>query len=119
MWVSYEEANLNGDGSGFRGLLYLSLGQTSHNGRRALAPGETECQALNPPTVLQPQFDSAQYKIKQVLAILLPEKTEDKIPEGFFSRKWTADDMGRLKAHVRKNSLDHPWRGQYIAHGLL
>lgn len=87
MWVSYEEANLNGDGSGFRGLLYLSLGQTSHNGRRALAPGETECQALNPPTVLQPQFDSAQYKIKQVLAILLPEKTEDKIPEGFFSRK--------------------------------
>ncbi|KAJ7261384.1 hypothetical protein B0H12DRAFT_1013544, partial [Mycena haematopus] len=61
---------------------------------------------LNPPVVLPPQFDSAQHKINQVLATLLPEKTEDSTQEGFFSRKWTEDDMGRLKDHIRKHSLD-------------
>jgi hypothetical protein len=39
----------------------------------------------NPPAVLPPQFDSAQHKINQVLATLLPKKTEDTTPEGFFS----------------------------------
>jgi hypothetical protein len=36
---------------------------------------------------------------------LLPEKTEDTTPEGFFIRKWTVEDMGRLKDHLRKHSL--------------
>jgi hypothetical protein len=60
---------------------------------------------LNPPAVLPPQFDSAQHKINQVLATLLPEKTED-TPERFFSQRWTEDDMGGLKDHIRKHSLD-------------
>ncbi|KAJ6458245.1 hypothetical protein C8R45DRAFT_762220, partial [Mycena sanguinolenta] len=61
---------------------------------------------LNPPAVLTPQFDSAKHRINQVLSTLLPEKTEDSTPEGFFSRKWTEDDMGRLKDHIRNHSLD-------------
>ncbi|KAJ6496389.1 hypothetical protein C8R45DRAFT_823377, partial [Mycena sanguinolenta] len=61
---------------------------------------------LNPPTVLPLQFDSAQHKINKILATLIPEKTEDKTPEGFFTRIWTEDDMGRLKAHIRTHSLD-------------
>ncbi|KAJ6522567.1 hypothetical protein B0H19DRAFT_973306, partial [Mycena capillaripes] len=60
---------------------------------------------LNPPAVLPPQFDSAQHKINKILATLIPEKTEDKTPEGFFTHKWTEDDMGRLKDHIRKHSL--------------
>ena len=60
---------------------------------------------LNPPAVL-PQFDSAQHKINKILATLIPEKTEDKTPEGFFTHVWTEDDMGRLKDHIRTHSLD-------------
>ncbi|KAJ7661612.1 hypothetical protein DFH06DRAFT_988413, partial [Mycena polygramma] len=61
---------------------------------------------LNPQPVLPPQFDSAQHKINKILAKALPDKTEDKTPEGFFSERWTEDDMGRLKDHIRKHSLD-------------
>ncbi|KAJ7614260.1 hypothetical protein DFH06DRAFT_925035, partial [Mycena polygramma] len=61
---------------------------------------------LNPPEVLPPQFDSAQHKINKILAELVPDKTEDSTPEGFFSKKWTEDDMGALKDHLRKHSLD-------------
>jgi hypothetical protein len=61
---------------------------------------------LNPPEVSPPQFDSAQHKINQILATLIPEKTEDNTPEGFFTHAWTEDDVGRLKDHIRKHSLD-------------
>ncbi|KAJ6481554.1 hypothetical protein C8R47DRAFT_1284080, partial [Mycena vitilis] len=61
---------------------------------------------LNPPETLPPSFDSAQHKVNKILAELLPEKTEDTSPEGFFTNKWTALDMGRLKDHLRKHSLD-------------
>ncbi|KAJ7473414.1 hypothetical protein FB451DRAFT_1249205 [Mycena latifolia] len=61
---------------------------------------------LNSPEVLPEQFDSAQHKINKILASLLPEKTVDETPEGFFTHKWTEDDMGRLKDHLRKHSLD-------------
>ncbi|KAF8176432.1 hypothetical protein K438DRAFT_1607444, partial [Mycena galopus ATCC 62051] len=61
---------------------------------------------LNPPLVLPSQFDSAQHKINKVLAMLMPEETADSSPEGFFTRKWTEDDIGRLKDHIRKHSLD-------------
>ncbi|KAF8194286.1 hypothetical protein K438DRAFT_1587973 [Mycena galopus ATCC 62051] len=61
---------------------------------------------LNPSVILPPQFDSAQHKINKVLATLLPEKTEDTTPEAFFTRLWTEDDIGRLKDHIRKHSLD-------------
>lgn len=61
---------------------------------------------LNPPKVLPNQFDATQHGINKVLASLLPEKTEDNTPEGFFSEKWTEDDMARLKDHLRKHSLD-------------
>jgi hypothetical protein len=61
---------------------------------------------LNTPAVLPPQFDSAQHKINKVLATLLPEKTEDSTPEGFFTQAWSEEDMGRLKDHIRKHSLD-------------
>lgn len=48
MWVMNEEGNMNdGDGSGFRGLLYLVLGQAINNGRRDLAPREAERQAVD------------------------------------------------------------------------
>ncbi|KAJ7631559.1 hypothetical protein DFH06DRAFT_912470, partial [Mycena polygramma] len=61
---------------------------------------------LNPPVVVPPQFDSAQHKINSILSSVLPEKTEDTSPEGFFTRKWTEDDMGKLKDHIRKHSMD-------------
>ncbi|KAJ7779458.1 hypothetical protein DFH07DRAFT_730167, partial [Mycena maculata] len=61
---------------------------------------------LNPAQILPPEFDSAQHKINKILAGLLPEKTEDTTPEGFFSKKWNEDDMGALKNHLRKHSLD-------------
>ncbi|KAF8205685.1 hypothetical protein K438DRAFT_1446689, partial [Mycena galopus ATCC 62051] len=61
---------------------------------------------LNPSAILPPQFDSAQHKINKVLATLLPEKTEDTTPEAFFTRPWTEDDIGRLKDHIRKHSLE-------------
>ncbi|KAJ7741152.1 hypothetical protein DFH07DRAFT_751157, partial [Mycena maculata] len=61
---------------------------------------------LNPAQILPPEFDSAQHKINKILAGLLPEKTEDTTPEGFFSKKCTEDDMGALKNHLRKHSLD-------------
>jgi hypothetical protein len=58
---------------------------------------------LNPPKVLPPQFDLAQHKINKILAGLM---AEDPTPEGFFTQKWTEDDIGRLKDHLRKHSLD-------------
>ncbi|KAJ6563198.1 hypothetical protein B0H10DRAFT_1662552, partial [Mycena sp. CBHHK59/15] len=61
---------------------------------------------LNIPNPLLPQFDSAQHKISNILAGLLPEKTEDTTPEGFFSKKWTEDDIAALKDYLRKHSLD-------------
>ncbi|KAJ7744925.1 hypothetical protein B0H16DRAFT_1213266, partial [Mycena metata] len=61
---------------------------------------------LNPPEVLPPQFDGVQHEINKILVTFLPEKTEDRTPEGFFSRKWTEDDMGRLKDHIRKHGMD-------------
>ncbi|KAJ6497211.1 hypothetical protein C8R47DRAFT_972592, partial [Mycena vitilis] len=61
---------------------------------------------LNPPVVVPPQFDSAQHKINPILSSVLPEKTEDTSSEGFFTRKWTEDDMGKLKDHIRKHSMD-------------
>ncbi|KAJ7766184.1 hypothetical protein B0H16DRAFT_1309564 [Mycena metata] len=63
---------------------------------------------FNPPAadVLPPQFDATQHKINKILATLLPEITEDKTPEGFFSEKWNEKDMGRLKDHLRKHALD-------------
>jgi hypothetical protein len=61
---------------------------------------------LNPPALLPPQFDSAQHKINKVLATLLPAKTKDSTPEGFFTQAWSEDDMGRLKDRIRKHSLD-------------
>ena len=57
---------------------------------------------LNTPQILPTQFDTAQHSINKILAGLLPETTEDKTPEGFFSVKWNVDDMGRLKDHLRK-----------------
>ncbi|KAJ7723211.1 hypothetical protein B0H16DRAFT_1895858 [Mycena metata] len=61
---------------------------------------------LKPAEVLPTQFDSIQHDINKILCTLLPEETEDSTPEGFFSRKWDAKDMGRLKDHLRKHSLD-------------
>ncbi|KAJ7315543.1 hypothetical protein DFH08DRAFT_715408, partial [Mycena albidolilacea] len=61
---------------------------------------------LNPPKVLPPQFDSVQHKINKILAGLMPERTKDPTPEGFFTQKWTEDDIGRLKDHLQKRSLD-------------
>ncbi|KAJ7721808.1 hypothetical protein B0H16DRAFT_1335064, partial [Mycena metata] len=61
---------------------------------------------FNPPEVLPPQFDATQHKANKILVTLLPEHTEDKTPEGFFTEKWTEKDMGRLKDHIRKHSLD-------------
>ncbi|KAJ6467392.1 hypothetical protein C8R45DRAFT_838633, partial [Mycena sanguinolenta] len=61
---------------------------------------------LNPPEILPDEFDSVQHSINKLLAGLLPETTEDHTFEQFFTRKWNVDDMGRLKDHLRKNSLD-------------
>ncbi|KAJ7614278.1 hypothetical protein DFH06DRAFT_919067, partial [Mycena polygramma] len=61
---------------------------------------------LNPPKILPSQFDAAQHGINKILARLLPDKTEDDTPEGFFSQKFNEKDMGRLKDHLRKHSLD-------------
>jgi hypothetical protein len=44
--------------------------------------------------------------MNEVLAGLIPDSTEDTTEEGFFSVKWNDDDMGRLKDHIRKHSLD-------------
>ncbi|KAJ6484252.1 hypothetical protein C8R45DRAFT_763380, partial [Mycena sanguinolenta] len=62
---------------------------------------------LNPPETTPPQFDEAQLGINKLLAQLLPEKTEDHTPEGFFSGNWNEDDMGRLKDHLRSHSLQN------------
>ncbi|KAJ6484125.1 hypothetical protein C8R45DRAFT_768631, partial [Mycena sanguinolenta] len=62
-------------------------------------------QRLNPPETTPPQFDEAQLGINKLLAQLLPEKTEDHTPEGFFSGNWNEDDMGRVKDHLRSHSL--------------
>jgi hypothetical protein len=61
---------------------------------------------LSPPKILPSQFDEAQHAINQILSGLLPETTEDQTPEGFFSRRWKEGDIGRLKDHLRKHSLD-------------
>ncbi|KAJ7145580.1 hypothetical protein C8R44DRAFT_599644, partial [Mycena epipterygia] len=61
---------------------------------------------LNLPEVLPTQFDSVQHGINIILAKLLPAETVDNTPEGFFMEKWNEDDMGRLKDHLRKHSLD-------------
>ncbi|KAJ7731086.1 hypothetical protein B0H16DRAFT_1893457 [Mycena metata] len=61
---------------------------------------------LKPPEILPSQFDAVQHEINKVLAKFLPETTEDHTPEGFFSRKWTEEDMGRLKDHIRKHGMD-------------
>ncbi|KAJ6574597.1 hypothetical protein B0H19DRAFT_986206, partial [Mycena capillaripes] len=41
-----------------------------------------------------------------ILAGLIPDTTEDNSEEGFFSERWGDEDMGRLKDHIRKHSLD-------------
>jgi hypothetical protein len=70
---------------------------------------------LNTPAVLPPQFDSAQHKINKALATLLPEKTKDSTPEGFFTQAWSEDDTGRLKDHIRKKFHgQHSWRGYCV-----
>src|ERR1700761_9375867 len=56
--------------------------------------------------ILPSQFDAAQHKINSILAELLPRQTEDHTPEGFFSKKFNDDDIGRLKDHLCKHSLD-------------
>jgi hypothetical protein len=59
---------------------------------------------LNPPEVLPPQFDSAQHKINQVLATLLPEKTEDTKVSSLKSGQRTT--WADSKTIFRKHSLD-------------
>ncbi|KAJ7767181.1 hypothetical protein B0H16DRAFT_1521120 [Mycena metata] len=59
-----------------------------------------------PAEVLPPQFDSAQHKINKILSTLIPDQTEDTIPEGFFAHAWTENDVGRLKNHICNHSLD-------------
>ncbi|KAJ6532631.1 hypothetical protein B0H19DRAFT_965694, partial [Mycena capillaripes] len=53
-----------------------------------------------------PQFDSTQHSINQILVQLLPERTEDQTPEGFFTMTWNEHGMGRLKDHLRKHFFD-------------
>ncbi|KAJ7267674.1 hypothetical protein B0H12DRAFT_1010323, partial [Mycena haematopus] len=61
---------------------------------------------LNPPAITPSEFDSTQLSMNEMLAAMIPEMTDDPSPEGFFTREWNEDDMGRLKDHIRTHSLD-------------
>ncbi|KAJ6492265.1 hypothetical protein C8R45DRAFT_825285 [Mycena sanguinolenta] len=61
---------------------------------------------LNPPETLPEGFDRAQHRMNQLLEALIPNFTEDSIPEGFFTAKFTVKDIEWLKDHLRKNSMD-------------
>jgi hypothetical protein len=79
---------------------------------RHVAPAVTPAQLhesfkarLNPPDTVPDHFDADLHEIMTGLADTIPLRTQDRTPQGFFSRRITVEDIAEVKKKLRKKSF--------------